>query len=72
MVKYNISIKYKMESKDIVCLLLLLFLIYLVMKPKSIEGLPQIQGQLQGQVDRRVNKNLFGLVPHNHSPPSSR
>ena len=62
-----------MKTKDIICIFLLLFLIYLVMKPKSIEGLPQKQGQIQGQVDRRVNKTLFGLVPDKHShPPSSR
>lgn len=50
-----------MKSKDIFCIFLLLFLIYLVMKP-NIEG-------LQGQLDRQANtpKTMGGLIPVKHS-----
>ena len=50
-----------MESKDIVCMFLLLLLIYLVMKP-SVEG-------FLGQVNQQVNtpQIMRELFPVQHS-----
>ena len=58
-----------MKQKDILCLFLLLFLIYRLLKTDTMEGL-----NITGTPSRRnINPQEYsGVVPDQHSRPSSR
>ena len=59
-----------MKQKDILCLFLLLFLIYTLLKTDTMEGWTGVGGTPSR---RNINPQEYsGVVPDQHSRPSSR